>query len=64
MVKSEIVTMRKKQYKRTFSDTGFYIRKIGTNEEYTEAIDLLNSNYEYEETDRKIETDAESESTI
>lgn len=64
MVISEIATILRKQYRKTFSDADFYIRKVGTNEEYTEAVDRLNSTYEYEETDRKIETDAESESTI
>ena len=55
MIVSEIVTIRRKQYRKTHSDQGYYIRKVGTEEEYTEAIDRLNSAFEYEETDRKIE---------
>ena len=35
----------------TFSDKGVYIRKVGTNEEYEKAVDVENSNNEYEETE-------------
>ena len=40
---------------RTYSDEGYRIRKIGTDEIYDEAIDIENTDYEYEETDEKIE---------
>lgn len=40
---------------KTYSDEGFYIRKIGTEEVYDEAIDVEGAPYEYEETDEKIE---------
>ena len=40
---------------RTYSDENKYIRKVGTNEEYSEAIDIEGAPYEYEETDREIE---------
>lgn len=59
MIVSEIVTIRRKQYRKTYSDEGYYIRKIGTVEEYTEALDRLTSDYTYEETDRKIEQEGE-----
>lgn len=59
MIVTEIVTIRKKQYRKTYSDEGFYIHKVGTEEEYTEALDRLNSAFEYEETDRKIEQEDE-----
>ena len=59
MIVSEIVTIRKKQYRKTYSDEGFYIHKVGTEEEYTEALDRLNSAFEYEETNRKIEQEGE-----
>ena len=39
---------------RTYSDSDVYIRKIGTNEEYLEAIDIETSLYEYEETEKSI----------
>ena len=41
---------------RTYSDENKYIRKVGTNEEYSEAIDIEGAPYVYEETDKEIET--------
>lgn len=40
---------------RTYSDINHYIRKVGTDEVYSEAIDIENSGYTYEETDKEIE---------
>ena len=40
---------------RTYSDNKKYIRKIGTTEEYSEAIDIEGAPYEYVETDKEIE---------
>jgi hypothetical protein len=40
---------------KSYSDKEVYIRKIGTDEEYSEAIDIEGASYEYEETDRPIE---------
>ena len=40
---------------RTYSDAEVYIRKVGTEETYAEAIDVENVTYTYEETDVKIE---------
>lgn len=40
---------------RTYSDNNKYIRKVGTNEEYSEAIDVEDAPYSYEETDKEIE---------
>ena len=40
---------------RTYSDENKYIRKVGTNEEYSEAIDIEGAPYKYEETDKEIE---------
>ena len=39
---------------KTYSDSNKIIHKIGTNEEYTEAIDVENAPYTYEETDKDI----------
>lgn len=36
---------------RTYSDEGFYIRKLYTDEVYTEAIDVEDAYFEYVETD-------------
>ena len=40
---------------KTYSDANKYIYKLGTEEVYSEAIDVENAPYEYEETDREIE---------
>ena len=40
---------------RTFSNENKYIKKVGTNEEYSEAIDIEGAPYVYEETDKEIE---------
>ena len=40
---------------KTYSDANKYIRKVGTDEVYSEAIDVENSGYTYEETDKEIE---------
>ena len=40
---------------RTYSDKNLYIQKVGTQEVYSEAIDLESKGYIYEETDKEIE---------
>ena len=40
---------------RSYSDQNLYIRKVGTDEVYSEAIDVENSPYLYVETSQKIE---------
>lgn len=42
---------------RTYSDQSVYIRKVGTEEEYTEAIDVESAPFTYVETDKAIETE-------
>ena len=46
---------------KTYSDEGYMIHKIGTEETYLEAIDVENAPFEYEETTEKIETEELSE---
>ena len=41
--------------KKTYSDSGLKIRKVGTNEIYDEAVDLTEKNFEYEETNEFID---------
>lgn len=41
----------------TYSDENFMIHKIGTEEYYSEAIDVENVPFEYEETNEKIEVE-------
>jgi hypothetical protein len=57
MIVTEYYTTRKDGVRlyRTYSDKNLYIRKVGTTEEYSEAIDVENSGYTYEETDKEIE---------
>ena len=40
---------------RTYSDANIMIQKVGTEETYSEAIDVENSGYTYTETDIPIE---------
>lgn len=40
----------------TYSDNGFMIKKVGTDEVYEEAVDVEGAPYTYVETDEKIET--------
>ena len=59
MIIKEYFTTRKDGVKlyKTYSDAGFYIRKVGTEEVYDEAIDVESAPYTYVETEQKIETD-------
>ena len=61
MIIQEIVTINDKQFKHTLSDSNFYIKKEGTEEEYTEAFDLPNSAFTYVETDKQIPHNEEDE---
>jgi hypothetical protein len=40
---------------KRYSDKGEYIRKVGTDEVYSEAIDLEDKPYTYEETGEKMQ---------
>ena len=40
---------------KSYSDQNLYIKKVGTEEVYSEAIDVETAPYTYEETDKKIE---------
>ena len=57
MIVTKFYTTRKDGVRlfKTFSDINHYIRKVGTDEVYSEAIDIENSGYTYEETDKEIE---------
>lgn len=63
MLIREYLTTRKDGVKlyKTYSDSEFYIQKVGTNEIYDLAIDVENAPFEYEETDKKIELEKETE---
>ena len=48
---------------RSYSDKDVYIRKVGTDELYTEAIDVSASTYEYEETNISIDEPSAGDAT-
>ena len=45
---------------KSYSDRNLYIKKIGTEEIYDEAIDVETAPFRYEETDKEIEQQDES----
>lgn len=53
MVKVEKVIINEKEYTKTYSSDGFKIKKVGTDEVYDEAIDVLE--FEYEEIDEYVD---------
>lgn len=56
MIIKEFYKTRKDGVKlyKSYSDAGFKIRKTGTREIYREAVDVEDSQFEYEETDELI----------
>lgn len=64
MITIENIIINGRQFKKTVSDT-YLIRKVGTDEVYSEAYDLPEKDYEYEETDELLPKDEsfEEEST-
>ena len=55
MIKTENIVINDTAFKRTYSDENYYIQKVGTDEIYSEAVDILDKNYTYIETDEKFE---------
>ena len=57
MIVKEFYATRKDgvNLEKTFSDEGSMIQKVGTQEIYSEAIDIENAGFKYEETKIKIE---------
>lgn len=57
MIKKEFFRTRKDKVNlyKTISTENLYIQKVGTDEIYSEAIDVENAPYEYIETKIKIE---------
>lgn len=54
MLKKEIITIEGIEFTRHYSDSGVFIRKIGTEELYEEALDGVPCPYSYEETTTEI----------
>lgn len=61
MIVQENITINETDFVRHYSDAGMMIRKVGTDEEYTEAIDLTPCKFEYEETDEPIPEEENAE---
>lgn len=61
MIKREFYKERNDGVKlyKTYSDENYRIQKVETDEIYDKAIDVESSNYEYIETDEKIEVEVE-----
>ena len=59
MIKREFYKERNDGVKlyKTYSDENYRIQKVGTDEIYDEAIDVFPIQYNYEETDEKIEVE-------
>ena len=56
MIIIENITINGRQFRKTVSDT-YLIRKVGTDEVYSEAYDLPEKDYEYEETEELLPKD-------
>lgn len=55
MLIKEVVTINGTEFNHTYSDAGFYIERDGV--EYSDAIDPIDIEREYVETDEKIENE-------
>ena len=66
MIVKELYTTREDGVNlyKTYSDENYYIQKVGTDEVYSEAIDVEDTEYEYVETNQKIEEENETEEEI
>ena len=55
MILQETIKIGKRDFIRSYSDSGKMIRKIGTESIYAEAIDVIPCAYTYEETEIEID---------
>lgn len=60
MVKSEVIDINGKQYRRTYSDSGYYIERDGM--QFSEAVDFLGADFVYTETNIKIDEEPSEQS--
>ena len=60
MVKSEVIEINGRQYRRTYSDSGYYIERDGM--QFSEAIDFLGTDFVYTETNIKIDEEPSEQS--
>lgn len=64
MIQQETVTFNGREFRRTYSDEGYLIQKVGTDEVYSEAYDLPEYTYTYIETAEKAEVVAEEDEVL
>lgn len=62
MVKSEVIEINGAQYRRTYSDSGYYIERDGM--QFSEAVDFLGADFVYTETNIKIDDGTEQNTNI
>ena len=62
MVKSKVIEINGTQYRKTYSDSGYYIERDGMR--FSEAVDVIGADFVYTETDVKIEDDTEQNTNI
>ena len=60
MVKSGITDINGRQYRKTYSDSGYYIERDGM--QFSEAIDFLGTDFVYTETNIKIDEEPSEQS--
>lgn len=53
MVKSEVIEINGTPYRKTYSDSGYYIERDGM--QFSEAVDFLGADFVYTETNIKID---------
>ena len=59
MIKTELITVDERQLRRTWSDAGFMIERDGAM--YSEAVDPVEFDRVYTETDIPVEPESENE---
>ena len=65
MIITETITINDIQYIKNYSDAGYHIQKVGTEEIYSEAIDPIGTDRTYVETTELIETEVNpNEATV
>lgn len=62
MVKSDVIHINGKQYRKTYGDSGFYIERDGM--QFSEAVDFIGADFVYTETDIKIDEDSSIEERL
>lgn len=62
MVKSEVIEINGTQYRKTYSDSGYYIERDGMR--FSEAVDFIGADFVYTETNIKIVDEESCEQSI